>query len=176
MPNSQPSRHLSRWDWLHTGLIQNQNNTIIIDKASIPLVKNANGLPLYSFVISNDNQYTSYGLPTFVHLHGGMSQSALVIVHYTLLHLLLLNLALQVMWQVILLARAGHDPRRMRENVVHFLERHLLGLGQEGPEEDSIGEIANEENEIKPVPDVIHGNGRDLTDHGVERERDHGGN
>lgn len=80
------------------------------------------------------------------------------------------------MRQVILLARSRHDPRRVREHIVHLLQWYLLCLGQKDPEKDGVGEIADEENEVELICDLFHGNRRDLADHGVEGERSHGGN
>lgn len=94
---------------------------------------------------------------------------------HILLHLPLLHLPLQIMRQVILLLTSRHEPRRMREHIVHLLQRHLLGLRQQEIEKERIGEIANHEEKVVPVLDIFHGNGRDLADHRVKGKRERRG-
>lgn len=92
--------------------------------------------------------------------------------HRILLNLLLLNLPLQIMRQIIFLLRSGHKPRRMREHIVHLLQRHLLRLRQQEVKEHRIREITNHEHEVIPVLDILHRDGGNLADHSVESERD----
>ena len=94
--------------------------------------------------------------------------------HRILLDFLFLQLALQIMRQVIIFPGSRHNPRCMRKHIVHLLERHFLGLRQEDVEEDRVREIANHEEEIVAVMNIFHRNGRNLTDHGIESERGHG--
>lgn len=63
--------------------------------------------------------------------------------------------------------------RRISEQVVHLLERAALGLGLESPEVERVGEVADDEEQVEAPADAAHGDGRDLTDHGVEGERHH---
>jgi hypothetical protein len=86
------------------------------------------------------------------------------------------ELALQVVGGIILLARKGHEPGGIGEQVVHLLERQFLSLGQEQPEKHCVSEIADNEEIVVAVTDISHGDGRHLTDHGVERKRGHCGN
>lgn len=92
--------------------------------------------------------------------------------HSILLNLLLLHLPLQITRQVILFLRSWHKPRRMREHIVHLLKRHLLGLRQQEVKEQRIGKVANHKQIVIPILDIFHGDGGNLTDHRVERERD----
>lgn len=103
-------------------------------------------------------------------------RTCLLIVARTLLHLLFLNLPLQIMRQILLLPNPRHDPRRMREHIIHLLKRHLLRLREQRPKEERIREIANHKQKIIPVMDVPHRDGRHLSNHGIERERGHSGN
>lgn len=93
-----------------------------------------------------------------------------------MLHFLLLNLPLQVMSHIIFFATSGHDPWRIREHLVHFLERNALSLWKQKPEEERIGEVADDKYEIVTIANVRHCNGRDLADHRVESKRKHGSN
>lgn len=88
------------------------------------------------------------------------------------LDLLFLHLSLQVIGKILLLARARHEPRRIREHIVHLLKWHLLCLWQQRIEEERICEIANHKDEIVSVLDMFHRNGSDLSNHRVKRKRD----
>ena len=94
--------------------------------------------------------------------------------------LLLIRLDLRL--QVSRLVRLSHllspslsnnNPRRITEEVVHLLERLLCSLGQQEPEEDGVGEVADDEGVVVFVPDIRHGDGRDLPDHGIEGKGRH---
>lgn len=91
------------------------------------------------------------------------------------LQFLLLNLAFQVARHIILLFGSRDDPRRIGEEVIHLLERPLTGLGQQQPEEDSVGEVTDDEEEVKSIADPIHCFWCHLADHSVECIRGHGG-
>jgi hypothetical protein len=39
--------------------------------------------------------------------------------------------------------QVSDKERRIAEQVVHFFQWAVLGLGKEGPEEDCVGEVAN---------------------------------
>lgn len=93
-----------------------------------------------------------------------------------LLHFLLLNLALQVMGHIVFLATSRHNPWRICEHLVHFLERHALCLWKQKPEEERIGEVADDKHEIESVSNIGHCDRRDLSNHRVESERSHRGN
>lgn len=93
--------------------------------------------------------------------------------------LLLCNLAhalLQLASLKPLLIHAGHEPRGLREEPLHLLERQLLRLGEETPEEEGVGRVRDTEEDEEFPPDGRDSYGGDLTDHGVEGERDHGCN
>lgn len=74
-----------------------------------------------------------------------------------LLPLDLLDLVLQVVLVVVLAPGARDEPRRVGEERVHFLEWNLLGLGLEGPEEDCVCQIADDEEDVEFVADVCEG-------------------
>lgn len=112
----------------------------------------------------NDTKVANTHYPAFL--------ASLLIMLRIQLHLLLLNLTLQVVSNIFLFAGPGHKPRRMREHIVHFLKRHLLRLRQERVEKERIGEIANHKDEVEPVVDVLHGDWGDLANHRVKGERD----
>lgn len=63
--------------------------------------------------------------------------------------------------------------RRIREQIIHLLQRPPLGLRLEGPEPQGVGEIANDEQDVVAPADAFHGDGGDLADEGVESEADH---
>ncbi len=73
------------------------------------------------------------------------------------------------------LIRAGDNPRRITKQIIHLLERQLLRLGQNSPEEQRIREIANHKQDVEFPGHGRHGDGRDLADHRVEGEAGHGG-
>ena len=124
----------------------------------------------------------------------------LLLVHDTLcsLHLRLgsnlVQSVLQVVAGVAVLAGADDDPRSVAEEVVHLFERAAGGLRKENPEEDGVGEVADNEQVVELVPDIGHGDrcylalnkfgqfrysscGRRKSgtyDHGVESETSHG--
>jgi len=82
---------------------------------------------------------------------------------------------LRIPRRILAFIRSGNDIRRIRKQVVHFLERQSRRLGQEEIEKDGVGEITDNEEDVVPVFDVGHGGVRDLTNHRVEGEGDHGG-
>lgn len=88
------------------------------------------------------------------------------------LHLLFFDLALQIMGEVLLLASSRDKPGSVGEHIVHLLKRHLLRLRKQSVEKEGIGEIADHENEIELILDMLHGDGGHLADHRVESERD----
>lgn len=49
---------------------------------------------------------------------------------------------------------AGDQERRVCEEVVHLFEGQLGGLREEEVEGEGVGEIADDEQEVVPVPDV----------------------
>lgn len=66
---------------------------------------------------------------------------------------------LQIVADVAVLAGADDDPRRGFEQVVHFLERAAGRLGEQGPEEQRVGEVADDEEVVEPIADVGHCDG-----------------
>ena len=74
---------------------------------------------------------------------------------------------------VLGLVGAGDDPGRVGEEVVHLLERQLLGLGQQQVEEHRVGEVAYHEQQEVPPPDRVDRDLRHLPDHRVERVARH---
>lgn len=91
-----------------------------------------------------------------------------------LLGLDLLDAALQVGGGQGGLVHGRDEEGRVGEEPVHLLERAPGRLGQEGPEEEGVGQVADDEEEVVPVADRLHGRARDLPDHGVEGKRRHG--
>lgn len=100
------------------------------------------------------------------------SPGVLLIMLSLQLHLLLFNLALQIMGGILLLASSRDEPRGVGEHVVHLLKRHLLCLRKQSIEEEGVGKIADHKHEIELVLDMLHGDGGDLADHRVEGKRD----
>lgn len=85
--------------------------------------------------------------------------------HDTLRPLLGRNLMhpiLQVVTDICFLAGPDDDPGGLCEEVIHLLKRAAGGLRQDEPEEDGVGEIADDEEEVEFVADVFHGDGGDL--------------
>lgn len=67
----------------------------------------------------------------------------LLLPHNAALALHLLGSALEIVRLDGAHVHCGDEERCVREKVVHLLEWALLGLGQDGPEKDGIGEVAN---------------------------------
>jgi hypothetical protein len=55
----------------------------------------------------------------------------------------LLESVLQVVAGIAVFGGSDDDPRCVGEEVVHLFERATSGLGQEQPEEDGVGEVAD---------------------------------
>jgi hypothetical protein len=86
---------------------------------------------------------------------------------------------------------AGDEPWGVGEEVVHFLERTLLRLREEGPEEEGVSEIADlfivsvifflgrkwrethDEEIVVSVAHILHSLISNLTNHSIERETSH---
>lgn len=66
-----------------------------------------------------------------------------MLLHDAPLALDLLDSALQIVRLDGGTVHSGDEERGVGEQVVHLLERALLGLGQDGPEEDGVGEVAD---------------------------------
>lgn len=79
---------------------------------------------------------------------------------------------LQIKLEILHIHRR-HKQRRIREQIIHLLQRPALGLRLERPEVQRVGEIADNEKQVEAPADALHGDGRDLADHGVEGEGDH---
>lgn len=62
----------------------------------------------------------------------------------------------------------------MGEQVVHLLQWDLLGLGKECPEEERVGEVTDNKEDVVFPANRLHGNGRHLSNHSVKGERHHG--
>lgn len=106
----------------------------------------------------------------------------------------LLNATLEVLTSGKLgLIHKRNEQRRLSEEISHLLKGSVSGLGEDSPEVDGIGEVAdlnyqhmlqvrlgrgayNEEDVPSPANAVlvIKSNRGGLTDHGVERKRHHG--
>ena len=71
------------------------------------------------------------------------------------------------------LVGARDDPGRVGEEVVHLLERQLLGLRQQQVEEDRVREVAHHEQQEVPPPRRVDRDLRHLPDHRVERVARH---
>jgi hypothetical protein len=74
-----------------------------------------------------------------------------------------------------LLIRERHQVRRIREEIVHLLEWKVLGFWQDKVEEHSICKVTYDEKEVVLVTEVCHSDVSNLSNHGVEREGNHGG-
>lgn len=70
--------------------------------------------------------------------------------------------------------RARDKGWRLVEQLVHVLQIQPLRLRKEGPEEQRVGQIAHDEDDVVPPPDRRHRDGRHLADHRVEGEGGHG--
>lgn len=68
-----------------------------------------------------------------------------------------------------------YEERCVGEEIVHFLQGLACRFGEEQVEEEGVGEVADDEEEVVAVADVGHGRVGDLADDGVEGEGDHGG-
>lgn len=71
--------------------------------------------------------------------------------------------------------RPRNNPRRILEQVIHLLQRQQLRLGQRKPKVDCVCKVENDKDHVKLPADVGDGGAGDLANHGVEGERDHGG-
>lgn len=68
-----------------------------------------------------------------------------------------------------------YKPRLLLEQSAHVLQRKLRSLGQHKPEENSVCEVTDaEEDIVAPATDVLNGNVSYLADHSVECKRGHG--
>ena len=74
----------------------------------------------------------------------------------------LIQPVLQIMAGVAILCCTDNDPRRMFEEVIHLFEWTASSFGEEYPEEDRVGEIADDEEVVVFVADVGHCDGGDL--------------
>ncbi len=95
-------------------------------------------------------------------------QHALTPLHLRLMRDLI-QPVLQIMAGITILCRPNDDPRRVFEQVIHLFEGAAGRLREERPEEDGVGEIADDEDVIVFVADVGHGDGGDLS---LERRLD----
>ena len=68
----------------------------------------------------------------------------------------------------------SNKDRGIREQRMHLLERNLFRFWKKGPEKDSVGNVANNKRQIILPSSLFKSDGRDLSNHGVERERGHG--
>jgi len=73
-----------------------------------------------------------------------------------------LQAVLEVVADVLFLGGADDDPGGVGEEVVHLLERAAGRLGQQEPEEEGVGGVADDEEEVVLVSDVLHRDGGDL--------------
>lgn len=96
---------------------------------------------------------------------------------------------LEIVLLVVLHVHSRDKDWRVREQVIHLLERTLSGLGLDGPEEESVGEVADDlykvskgkihkqnqthEEDIEPPTNFGYSNRRYLADHSVEGEAAH---
>lgn len=90
----------------------------------------------------------------------------------------LLDTSLELASSEALAASSGSSRNKQRsfcEEEVHLLERAAGGLGKDGPEEEGVGEVAHDEDDVPLPADGLDGDRGGLTDHGVEGEGDHGG-
>ena len=66
------------------------------------------------------------------------------------------------------------NPRLRCEEGIHILQGKFSSLRQNKPEENSVSEVADAEDDVKaPATDSFNGNVGHLTDQGVECERGH---
>lgn len=67
-----------------------------------------------------------------------------------------------------------YNPRLRLEQSVHVLQRKLSSLRQNEPEENSVSEVADAEDNVEaPATDSFYGDIGHLTDQGVECKRGH---
>lgn len=85
-------------------------------------------------------------LGRLLHINGLVVSADNVLLSLNLLHTLLKVVCLKV---VTLHAR--HKQWSISEQVVHLLQRTLSSFGHERPEEECVGEVANDEAEVLSV-------------------------
>lgn len=69
----------------------------------------------------------------------------------------------KVMWLVAVLAVANNDPWRLLEEGVHLLKWSTSSLGQNSPEEERVGQVADDEQNVIFPANIVHGNRSNLT-------------
>lgn len=85
-----------------------------------------------------------------------------------------LDLRFQITALVGRLVTSRNNPWRMGEEIVHLLKWPSRRLRKEKVEEQSVCQIADDEQNVESVPDVVHRDRSDLSNHGVESEGGHG--
>ena len=94
---------------------------------------------------------------------------------------LLLNLQrspfqiLRIPCLVSLLIMSSNQKWRIREQIIHFLERESRRLRQKEIEEERIGKVTDNEKEVIAVANIGHSYVCDLSDQCVEGKGYHGG-
>jgi len=76
---------------------------------------------------------------------------------------------------VLRLIMSRHQKGRIREQIIHFLQRESRRLWQEQIKEHRVRKVTDDEEEIVAVTDVGHCYVGDLSDERVEGEGYHGG-
>ena len=100
-------------------------------------------------------------------------KSTLVVRDRSLLGLDLFDSALEIGRAPFALIHARNEDGSVREKILHLLKRALGGLRQEAVEEDGVGQVADNEEDVEPPANLFHCNSGDLTDHGVQTKRGH---
>ena len=80
------------------------------------------------------------------------------------------NTSLKVCFPIVVHVLANHKDRSIGEEGMHFLQRNFASLRQERPEEYSVREIADDEDNVVLVAYIGDGHGRDLADHCARSE------
>lgn len=96
---------------------------------------------------------------------------------------------LQIMLLIVLHVHSRNEDRRIREKVIHLLQRTFGGFRLDSPEEESVCEVADDlqlisphwhskrqstyENIIELVANIFQRDWCHLTDHGIEGEACH---
>lgn len=118
--------------------------------------------------------------PNIVHKSRVLCPLSILILHLNVadcapfpLHLL--DSVLEIMVLIVLHIHSWDEPRRIREQVIHFLQGSLLRFWLDHPEPDSIREVANHKDNVEPPANILQSYRRDLSDHSVEGERCHRG-
>jgi hypothetical protein len=101
--------------------------------------------------------------------------SLLMMHSYRPLPLNLLNTPLEISSSKVMPTTASRNKQwRISKQIIHFLQRTTGRLGKHGPEEEGVGKVAHDENNVPTPSDGFDGYCGGLTDHGVKGKGYHG--